>query len=188
MRSSTPGRWARRIGVPVAAVIAAALVGAPAFAATSTPSKPAPPGCVVIGQPGNGGPVTLPAPGKPGKCVICVVKKDPGTGGEQGTTGAGTTGAAEQGTDTSGKPVTCPACPLPPGKPGASGPAEGTAPEGTGPITPPPGQGPGKGCVICIVIKPAPPGTTPAPNQSQNPIPVPGKPVKCEVGTAPGTK
>ena len=170
MRSSTPGRWARRIGVPAAAMVAVALVGAPAFAATSTPDHPTPPGCVVIGQPGKGT-VTLPAPGKPGKgCVICIIKKNPGDGGEQGATAAA---GGELGTTTTGKPGQCPVCPPPPGKPGTTGSGEGT-------VTLPGTGAPGKTCTICIVIKPGGPSaptTQPAPGTGK---PVPGKPVKCQ--------
>ncbi|HEY0496773.1 MAG TPA: hypothetical protein VGD48_13605 [Kutzneria sp.] len=178
MRSSTPGRWARRIGVPAAAMVAVALVGAPAFAATSTPSNPTPPpGCVVIGKPGqpDKGVVTLPDPGKPGKgCVICIIKKQPGDGAEKGTGAAGTAGGAEQGTTSTGKPGQCPVCP-PPGKPGTTGSAEGT-----GTVTQPGKDEPGKKCVICVIIKPGQPGgpvTQSAPVTTQ---PVPGKPVKCD--------
>ncbi|EWM19064.1 hypothetical protein [Kutzneria sp. 744] len=154
---STPGRWARRIGVPAAAMVAVALVGAPAFAATSTPSNPKPPaGCVVIGKPGqpDKGMVTLPDPGK--GCVICIIKKHPGDGAEQGTT-------------STGKPGQCPVCP-PPGKPGTT-----AAGEGTGTVTQP-----GKKCVICVIIKPGQPNgpvTKSAPVTTQ---PAPGKPVKCD--------
>jgi hypothetical protein len=170
MRSSTPGRWARRIGVPAAAMVAVALVGAPAFAATSTPSHPAPPGCVVIGKPGKGT-VTLPAPGEPGKgCVICIIKKHPGDGPESGTGTAGAVRGGEQGAVSTGKPGQCPVCPLPPGKPGTAG-----SGQGAGTVTQP-----GKKCTICIIIKPGQPGgpiTQSAPVAAR---PVPGKPVKCE--------
>jgi len=177
---STLGRWTRLAGLPAAAVVAMALVGAPAFAAASTPTQPLPPECTIITHPGTDAKTVLPEPGKPGKCVICVIKASgTGTGTGQGTTSTGTTGAGEQGGVTTGKPGECPVCPLPPGKP-----TTGSG-QGAGTVATPPGKG--KVCVICIIIKPGTPGapstTQPAPGK-----PIPGDPAKCEIHTGPATK
>jgi len=182
MRSSTPGRWARRIGVPAAAMVAAALVGAPAFAATSTPSHSAPPSCVVIVPAGQSD-----ASAKPGKpvdtCYICVIKAHPadGTAPSAGTTAVNVSGTRQSGVGT-GEPVQCPICP-PPGTVGTTGAGAGTAADSR------PGKGkPGPQCTICVVITSGQPGgpatqTTPA---DAKPVPVEPVPIKCE--TVPVTK
>jgi hypothetical protein len=183
MRSAL-GRWARLAGVPAAALVAMALVGAPAFAAESTPSHPTPPGCVIVIEPAKAGDTAKPVPGKPGQCTsVCIIKLPGGGAPATGTTDAATTGGAGGVvTGKPGKPGECPVCPLPPGHPTTGSGGVAGSDQGAGTVV----TQPGKKCVICVVTQPGHPGTPTT--QSAPTKPIPGDPAKCEIHPIPATK
>jgi hypothetical protein len=122
-------RVLRRIGLPIAAALASAVIGAQgASAATAHPTHPVPPPCrQVTGGPHlsqSGGGVIVTQPAKPGRghCVVCVVQIKGGGSG----TGPVTTGTPGSGTVTTGSgsgPVT------------TTGSGSGTISSGSGPVT-----------------------------------------------------